>query len=167
MQEAKGAPSVSVRWFDNPAYGYTKRTDSIVILLVIVIFSILLALRITVEGLVFIVIMVTFIASVVRIGGLHRTPLRIGLSSDGLFIIRGILKKTSFIAWSTVRSIRVTRVFPFFAEPADQVAVMFEFSRENRSTWSSKGGVSVTKAIAEKIIATANVPVKKGRLGSR
>ncbi|MHA1962288.1 MAG: hypothetical protein ACW99U_18950 [Candidatus Thorarchaeota archaeon] len=166
MQETNDVPGERVRWFDNPAYGYTRRTDSIIILLVIVVFSLPLVLRITIEGFVFTVIIVALFAFGVRGAGLHRTPFKIGLSSKGLFIIRGIRKKTSFIAWSSIECIRVTRVFPSFAEPSQQVALIFEVSREKRSAWNPILGISVVKALADKITEMANVPVKRGRLGS-
>jgi hypothetical protein len=140
----------------------TRRTDSIIALILLTIFLILLVLDITILGAIFIFLFVGFLVSILRISSLHRTPLRIGLSSNGIHITRGVLRKTSFLPWSDVESIRVTRVVPSFAEPKEQVAVMMQISGTRILKIPNEMMVSVVKDLARKIVATSGKPLKKG-----
>ena len=152
----------NVEWYDNPAYKLTRRTDSVIILIILIVFLVLLALDITILGAIFIFLFVGFLVPILRISSLYRTPLRIGLSSNGIYITRGVLKKTSFIPWSDIESIRVTRVVPSFVEPKEQVAVIIKLSGTHSLKISNEMMVSVVRYLARKIVAASGKPLKKG-----
>lgn len=153
----------NVEWYDNPAYRWTQRVDTVIVLVILIAYMILLVIsNITIQNALILLLPVGFFVSLVWISGKYRTPLRIGLSSNGIHITRGVRKKTSFVRWSDVDSIRVTRVVPSFVEPKEQVAVMIRLSGTHFLKIPTEMMVSVVKDLARKIVAASGKPLKKG-----